>query len=212
MAAATAYTRPPGFSDPHAAPRDAFAGAGARGKLRADRPGPHKEATMQHHTRRALAIIAATLLALAPLAALAQDDAAPGSNPLFRDRFTADPAPLVVGDRLYLYVGHDQARGEEMFNMREWLVYSTTDMKTWTDHGPLLCRSAGRPGRISGQEGRPAGARVATAMAASPPSGGPPCCFLPRSPFIPLRLLAPLAHLCLIMSRFGLLVWPWREP
>ena len=26
-------------------------------------------------------------------------------NPLVRDRHTADPAPLVVGDTLYLYVG-----------------------------------------------------------------------------------------------------------
>jgi len=26
---------------------------------------------------------------------------APGSNPLFHDKFTADPAPLVVGDRLF---------------------------------------------------------------------------------------------------------------
>ncbi|MGY2735104.1 dipeptidyl aminopeptidase/acylaminoacyl peptidase [Sphingomonas sp. UYP23] len=36
---------------------------------------------------------------------------APGSNPLFRDKFTADPAPLVVGDALYLYVdvsGHQK--------------------------------------------------------------------------------------------------------
>lgn len=84
--------------------------------------------------------IAAMLIALAipSLAVQAQDAAAPGSNPLFRNRFTADPAPLVVGDRLYLYVGHDQARGEEMFNMREWLVYSTADMKTWTDHGPIM--------------------------------------------------------------------------
>lgn len=63
---------------------------------------------------------------------------APGSNPLFRDRFTADPAPLVVGDRLYLYVGHDEARDGEMFNMRQWLAYSTGDMKHWTYHGPVM--------------------------------------------------------------------------
>lgn len=62
----------------------------------------------------------------------------PGANPLFRDKFTADPAPLVVGDRLYLYVGHDEAQRDEMFNMREWLVYSTKDMKHWTDHGPIM--------------------------------------------------------------------------
>lgn len=62
----------------------------------------------------------------------------PRSNPLFRDRFTADPAPLVIGDRLYLYVGHDEAQRDEMFNMREWRVYSTTDMADWTDHGPIM--------------------------------------------------------------------------
>ena len=62
----------------------------------------------------------------------------PGSNPIIRDRFTADPAPLVVGDRLYLYVGHDEASDGEMFNMREWLVYSTGDMRRWTYHGPIM--------------------------------------------------------------------------
>lgn len=64
--------------------------------------------------------------------------AVPGSNPIIRDKFTADPAPLVVGDRLYLYVGHDEAQRDEMFNMREWLVYSTTDMRHWTDHGAIM--------------------------------------------------------------------------
>ena len=62
----------------------------------------------------------------------------PGSNPLFRDAFTADPAPLVVGATLYLYVGHDEARGEQMFNITEWLCYSTKDMQHWTAHGSML--------------------------------------------------------------------------
>ena len=61
-----------------------------------------------------------------------------GGNPLIRDRHTADPAPLVVGDRLYLYVGHDEARGEQMFNITEWLAYSTTDMQDWTYHGSIM--------------------------------------------------------------------------
>lgn len=65
-------------------------------------------------------------------------ESVPGSNPIIRDKFTADPAPLVVGDRLYLYVGHDEAKRDEMFNMREWLVYSTTDMRNWTDHGAIM--------------------------------------------------------------------------
>ncbi len=83
-----------------------------------------------------------SLYAAIAVPALAQTQAstvaAAGSNPIIRDRFTADPAPLVVGDTLYLYVGHDEARGEEMFNMRDWRVYSTTDMKTWTAHPPIM--------------------------------------------------------------------------
>lgn len=61
-----------------------------------------------------------------------------GQNPLFTDAFTADPAVTVIGDRLYAYVGHDNASVGGWFNMPEWLCYSTTDMKNWTAHGPVL--------------------------------------------------------------------------
>lgn len=67
-------------------------------------------------------------------------------NPIVRDKFTADPAPMVHDGRLYLYVGHDEfyegqdsASGGKEFNITEWLCYSTDDMKTWTDHGAALC-------------------------------------------------------------------------
>lgn len=66
-------------------------------------------------------------------------------NPLITDKFTADPAPMVHDGTLYLYVGHDEyyegqdsASGGREFNITEWLCYSTTDMKTWTDHGSVL--------------------------------------------------------------------------
>lgn len=85
----------------------------------------------------ALALLAAMSVA-SPSGASDGKAVEPGSNPLFRDKFTADPAPLVVGDRLFLYVGHDEAQRDEMFNMREWLVYSTTDMKTWTSYPPIM--------------------------------------------------------------------------
>jgi len=81
-----------------------------------------------------IAVAAAFTVAATP----AGDGSRPGSNPIIRDNFTADPAPLVVGNTLYLYVGHDEAQRDEMFNMREWLVYSTTDMKHWTAHGPIM--------------------------------------------------------------------------
>lgn len=66
-------------------------------------------------------------------------------NPLIKDKFTADPAPMVYDGKLYLYVGHDEyyegqdsARGGKEFNITEWLCYSTDDMQTWTDHGSVL--------------------------------------------------------------------------
>lgn len=91
--------------------------------------------------RHKIGLVGLALISAIPsvsLSAAARDVSAPGSNPLFRDKFTADPAPLVVGDTLYLYVDHDEAQRDEMFNMREWLVYSTTDMKTWTEHPPIM--------------------------------------------------------------------------
>lgn len=63
---------------------------------------------------------------------------AAGTNPIVTDKFTADPAPLVHDGRLYLYVGHDEAGEGEMFNITEWLVYSTDDMAVWVDHGPVM--------------------------------------------------------------------------
>ena len=69
----------------------------------------------------------------------------PTGNPLITDKFTADPAPMVHDGRLYLYVGHDEfyegqdtASGGKEFNITEWLCYSTSDMKTWIDHGSVL--------------------------------------------------------------------------
>lgn len=77
-----------------------------------------------------------TCLAL-PVGALTAEPA-PGSNPLLRDVFTADPAPLVVGDTAYLYVGHDEAKGDEFFRMNDWRVYSSRDLKHWTSHGAIM--------------------------------------------------------------------------
>lgn len=66
-------------------------------------------------------------------------------NPLIKNKFTADPAPLVHDGILYLYVGHDEyyegqdtASGGKEFNITEWLCYSTEDMQIWTDHGSVL--------------------------------------------------------------------------
>jgi len=75
------------------------------------------------------------------LAALCQVLTATAQNPFVQTWFTSDPAPLVVGDRLYVYTGHDED-GADFFWMQEWRVYSTADMVNWTDHGsPLALES-----------------------------------------------------------------------
>lgn len=64
---------------------------------------------------------------------------AAAKNPLFEHVFTADPAALVHGDTVYLYTGHDQARNNDVFfEMHDWLVFSSKDMKTWKEHGPIM--------------------------------------------------------------------------
>lgn len=55
-------------------------------------------------------------------------------NPIIQHHYTADPAALVQGDTLWMYVGHDFAGGQRGYVMKDWLVYSTTDMKTWTEY------------------------------------------------------------------------------
>ena len=61
----------------------------------------------------------------------------PGFNPIIQTAFTADPAPIAVGDRLYVHTSHDAA-GSDWFTMDNLLTYSTTDLVNWTDHGPAM--------------------------------------------------------------------------
>ena len=53
-----------------------------------------------------------------------------GQNPLFTDKFTADPAFTVVGNTVYAYVGEDKAGPGGWFNMPHWLCYSSSDLST----------------------------------------------------------------------------------
>ena len=66
--------------------------------------------------------------------------------PLFQTKYTADPSPLVVGDRLFLFTSHDASpedipdvneKSSAGFFMYDWLLWSTTDMVNWTEHGAV---------------------------------------------------------------------------
>jgi beta-xylosidase len=57
------------------------------------------------------------------------------NNPIIKDKYTADPAALVYKDKVYLYVGHDEAPNElNSYRMNEWLLYSSSDMVHWQEH------------------------------------------------------------------------------
>lgn len=58
-------------------------------------------------------------------------------NPVVQTKFTTDPAPMVKGDTLYIYTGHDE-NNADFFWMQEWRVYKTGDMVNWTDCGSPL--------------------------------------------------------------------------
>jgi len=100
--------------------------------------------------------IAAAVLAFAAMAqhagAQQQDRKMPMPDlnevnmPLFQTKYTADPSPLVVGDTLFLYTSHDASpedipdaneRNSAGFFMYDWLLWSTTDMANWTEHGAV---------------------------------------------------------------------------
>ncbi len=61
-------------------------------------------------------------------------------NPLITDVFTADPAPLVDGDTVYLYTTHDEAPPRQWLVMNDWLCYSSKDMVNWKAHGPVASK------------------------------------------------------------------------
>ncbi|ALR29595.1 carbohydrate-binding protein [Chryseobacterium sp. IHB B 17019] len=58
-------------------------------------------------------------------------------NPIIQTAYTADPAPMVYNDRLYVYTTHDED-DSTWFTMNNWKVFSTNDMVNWTDHGVIL--------------------------------------------------------------------------
>ena len=60
-------------------------------------------------------------------------------NPLFTHIHTADPAVLVDKDTLWLFAGHDAKGNHPRYEMHDWKIFSTTDMKHWTQYPtPLM--------------------------------------------------------------------------
>lgn len=59
-------------------------------------------------------------------------------NPIIQTIYTADPAPMVYNDRVYVYTSHDEDVLEDnFFTMKDWSCYSSSDLVNWTDHGTV---------------------------------------------------------------------------
>ncbi len=56
---------------------------------------------------------------------------AAAQNPIIGTAFTPDPAPYVHGDTVYLFTDHDEDDAQ-YFKMKDWMLYSSTDMVNWT--------------------------------------------------------------------------------
>lgn len=76
-------------------------------------------------------ILVNLLLILANLSLFKLD----AQNPIIQTMYTADPAPMVYNDTLFLYVGHDEKDAPtNAYLMRDYQLFSTTDMVNWTAH------------------------------------------------------------------------------
>ena len=84
---------------------------------------------------------AVTFLCLAIIAEFAG-----AQNPIITCGYSADPAPFVYGDSVYVYYDVDlgvvPSTGDSYYYMDEWRVASSADMVNWTDHGTALPLSA----------------------------------------------------------------------
>ena len=69
-------------------------------------------------------------------------------NPIFtadangKILYGADPSVLVDGDTVYLYAGHDESNdnavNRKIYTLREYICYSTKDMKNWKSEGTVM--------------------------------------------------------------------------
>ncbi|MCL2220635.1 MAG: hypothetical protein FWB94_12230, partial [Chitinispirillia bacterium] len=68
-------------------------------------------------------------IAAAPLAA----------NPIISHKYTADPNPVVWGDRVYVYASQDDFNpASSGYDITAYTLISSDDMVNWTDHGEVF--------------------------------------------------------------------------
>jgi arabinoxylan arabinofuranohydrolase len=58
-------------------------------------------------------------------------------NPIVKDVGMSDPHVRVFNDTIFLYCGHDNHPDDTTWMMKEWRIFSTTDMIQWQQEGSI---------------------------------------------------------------------------
>ena len=58
-------------------------------------------------------------------------------NPLIKDIGMADPHARVFNDKVYLYTGNDADREAPVHFMKDWSIFSSTDLVEWKKEGTI---------------------------------------------------------------------------
>lgn len=86
-----------------------------------------------------IAPICLTALSLSCAALSPSAGAAPEAGPApVSQRFCADPSPHVFKGRIYLYTTNDQDNSGKYWDSTDWRLFTSKDMRHWTDQGSFL--------------------------------------------------------------------------
>lgn len=75
--------------------------------------------------------------ALIPLLFLVFSQINSAQNPIISDIGMSDPHVRVFNDKLYLYTGNDEDPDDRIWVMRNWRVFSSTDLTGWTQESTI---------------------------------------------------------------------------
>jgi arabinoxylan arabinofuranohydrolase len=75
-------------------------------------------------------------------------------NPFVQTIYTADPAPFVYNGLVYAFLDHDEDGTYGWFQMKDWRLFTTTDMVNWTDRGVTASLKTFSWGRVDAWAGQ----------------------------------------------------------
>jgi arabinoxylan arabinofuranohydrolase len=120
----------------------------------AERGRTHKSQRTSGNLREKLPSKSLVTAAWFVLAMVAAVPAGRADNPIVQTIYTADPAPLVYNGVLYAYLDHDEDGTAGFFDMRDWRLFTTTDMVNWTDRGVTASLKTFAWGRVDAWAGQ----------------------------------------------------------